>query len=65
MLTVLTMLSVSWMNEDGDEQTVQGESLEALSFAMHEQGYRGPTRPVEDPAGFIKGWVSNQEWRYA
>lgn len=57
--------AVCWRDEEGDEQTAEGESLAELSADMKAQGYAGSSLRVHDGAGFPAGWVSADDWRAA
>jgi hypothetical protein len=56
---------ICYLDTEGNEQTAEGETLEALSAELAEQGYEGASIRVTDEAGFTRGWVSAKDWRAA
>lgn len=58
----MTAYSVSWRDDEGNEQTVEGETLEELATGLEVAGYTGDPIRVTDEPGFTRGWVSAGEW---
>lgn len=57
------MMNVSWLDNEGNEQIVEGETLEELATGLEQAGYTGGSIRVTDEPGFTRGWVSAGQWR--
>lgn len=59
------MFTISYRDEDGNEQIISGKTLESLQQQLAEAEYRGSTITVRDEPGFIVGYVSATDWRHS
>lgn len=58
-----TTTDIHWFDDEGTEQTVEGETLEELATGLEAAGYTGDSIRVTDEPGFTRGWVSAGQWR--
>jgi hypothetical protein len=49
--------TISYRDSEGNEHTVEGDSLKELASALVKAGYAGPILTVRDDHGFLRGWV--------
>jgi hypothetical protein len=56
------ILSTNYRDSEGNESTLEGESVEALAQQLPED-FRG-NLTVRDEPGFVRGWIhSREDWR--
>ena len=55
--------TISYRNDSGIEEIVEGDSLESLAAQLEVLGYAGSSIRVTDEPGFTVGWVSAGYWR--
>lgn len=54
--------TITCQDSDGNEQTIDGGSLESLRDQLAAAGYEGGSIRVTDDPGFTVGWVSAETW---